>query len=319
VVPDKGGIYLDWSSFVVDETPHCMWSLDMKEQNLRYLQGIDPTFFRYVTVAHSEQLEGEKRQHAALAIRLAYAQALETFFALIGATVQAPNCPLGWMLMYENRQLFSVVRKLSDGTPLLTRDISRSVTWQSLSREINVWEIEDKAKESWIKEHFAATWSKLARDFLAQHASDEYNSIKHGLRVKSGGSSLAIGVHADGTPPDIDRRSDFGTRFFAAERLEKGRTNFHAQNCYRNWSPAALAVRLQLLALSIGNVVAYLRIKIGEEGATVHFQWPEQSEALELAWKSDFVFEFMSGGIPIAPGDIVPKSKSEILEGYEPL
>jgi hypothetical protein len=43
--------------------------------------------------------------------RPGYAQALETFFALNCAAVQAPNCPLGWMLMYDDAQLFSVVKK----------------------------------------------------------------------------------------------------------------------------------------------------------------------------------------------------------------
>jgi hypothetical protein len=314
---DSPGITVRWSSFVVDTTPRCMWGVDLREQNQRFLDGIDPKFFNYVADVHTTALEGPERKHAALAIRLAYAQALETLFALLCAAVQAPNCPLGWLLTYTNRDIKSVVRKITEGAPVLSRNVTRPVTWRSLSRDIHAFTHKDRREDERIKDLFADTWEALAADFVDRLAGDEYNSIKHGFRVTPGGSSLIIREPAPSTdPPILESHSEFGTRFFRVEGLSPKGTNFFAPNAMRNWTPVALAVRMELIAVSIINIVSYLQLTYGTSRESVDFRWPVETEALDLAWKADYKVESGQGGYTITARHINPMLESEILASY---
>ena len=310
------GANLHWSSFVVDETPYCMWGADLQEQNQRLIDGVDPRFFNYLADTHVAGLEGPERQHAALAMRLAYAQAVETLFALLCAALQAPNCPLGWLLAYKNRELKRVVQHISSGSPVLSRSVTRPVTWHSISRDLHAFTHASAHEDARIKNLFADTWARLAREFTDDLAADEYNSIKHGFRAQTGGSSLQIrnsGVESD---TSLNDRSEFGTRFFSVDRLSSRGTNFSAQNAMRNWAPVSLAVRMELIVLSIGNVVTYLRMRLGSIRDNARYQWPEDTEALRLAWEAEFVIESGQGGVILKPEDISPKLESEILASY---
>src|SRR5690349_22706750 len=126
---------LQWSAFAVDETPYCMWGEGLRDQNLEFLRSMKPAFFNHVASVHQPTLEdedAERRQFAAHAIRLNYSHCLETFFALLAAAIQAPTCPLGWLLAYENRELFSFSRKLSERQRLLSRDLPAGMTWEQI-------------------------------------------------------------------------------------------------------------------------------------------------------------------------------------------
>ena len=89
--------------FVVNETPHCLWDVETySERTLEFVRGIDPTYYDHIAYIHGDLLEGDEKQYAATALRIAYTQGLETLFALVGAVVQAPYCIAGWVLkVYE--------------------------------------------------------------------------------------------------------------------------------------------------------------------------------------------------------------------------
>jgi hypothetical protein len=313
---EPAGRELQWASFAVDETPRCMWGEGLAAQNRTFLEGLDPSFFNHVAETNLPALESSGRHHAALAIRLAYAQALETLFALICAAVQAPHCPLGWILSYENRHLFSVVRKLNEGSHLFARH-PQPLTWMRLSHIIHAFTHADEREDSRIKTLFANTWAGLAHELLDRGASDEYNSIKHGFRARPGGFSLRIGSRDPDAAPVIDSRSEFGTRSYHVERLSRDRINFYAEDAARNWAPIALAVRIELIVLSIQNVVSYLLTRVGSAGGKVQFRWPEDTEALQMAWQSDFSIESMRGGMRLSRDEIEPKSVADVLGAYE--
>jgi hypothetical protein len=254
-----------------------------------------------------------------MAIRLVYGRAVETLFAILGAAIQAPNCPIGWILSYTGPQLYALVRKVggSQHGPLLARD-GKLEGWDELSRRIHQFTHPDPREDERIKDLFASTWARLAREFLDPLTGDEYNSIKHGSRARAGGFSLTIGPSSSGAPM-IESKSEFGAKFFHAVKLGD-RVNFYAQDAMRNWSPEALAVRVELIAVSIQNVVSYLRSYIGiSSTGQVTFHWPEATPALDLAWQADFVFESGTGGYVLEADDIDPVSAAQVLQGYEGL
>lgn len=296
-----------------------MWGIDLREQNQRFLEGFDASYFNYIADVHGAALTSDSKHHAALALRLTYAQALETFFALLCAAIQAPTCPLGWLLRYRPYQLYELVRKLSQGSPVLTR-LPSPLSWQSLSGQIHRITLSDMAEVEDIKRFFGETWARLAQDFLGDHSSDEYNNIKHGLRVRSGGFSfqLLASDQPDATPV-IDSQSVFGSRFFTSEQIVVhdviDKINFFVQEVGRNWTPIALAVRLELLSVSIGNVLSYLKLCGGFGGDSVSFGWPVLSsrQDAELAWSVDYKIETIKGGYTVLSEHITPFTKEEVL------
>jgi hypothetical protein len=135
--PDDPSRRLEFVRFVVDETPYACWEWDLHARNLKFLRGVDPSYYTYVADANAEHLEDDQHGHeAALAIRIAYSQALETLFALLGAMVQAPECVIGWLLAYRNNQLESLVRKLSLRQVVLNR-LNIEPTWENLSTVVH--------------------------------------------------------------------------------------------------------------------------------------------------------------------------------------
>lgn len=173
-------------NLAVDSRPIAFWSRDVEAANRKFLEGLDPLFFSQQVEWLRPQLDGEHRLRAATAIRLLYGHALETFFALVGAALQAPLVPLAWLLSYQNSELRSVVNKISNDGLKYVR-LQGPITWKTLSLEFNRFRLDDPAIDTWVKEGFATAWSRFAYEFCGDAFVDEHNSIKHGLRVKSGG------------------------------------------------------------------------------------------------------------------------------------
>lgn len=194
---------MQYSVFAVDETPYCVWEHDLKERNLRFVESIDHGYFEYLAIAHAPNLEGETRQKAAIALRTAYHHALETFFSLLCAFVQAPGCAVGWIQKCQSGQLRSLVRKIQEGRHhLFNRAGLPTITWQVLSETINLFSCEDPSRTLESQRLYAILWSRFAADFLNDYHVKEYNSIKHGFRARAGGFTLAMGVeHEYGVPP----------------------------------------------------------------------------------------------------------------------
>ena len=92
--------------FIVGERPHVF--VNDTIANRRFLEGIDADYWTYQAAAHADRLdaeEREQRQRAAAALRVAYSQGVETLLALIGAFLQVPRYPLGWLVRYNNADL----------------------------------------------------------------------------------------------------------------------------------------------------------------------------------------------------------------------
>jgi hypothetical protein len=102
----------------------------------------------------------------------------------------------------------------------------------------------------------------LARDFISEAFETEYNNLKHGFRVKSGGSYFALGVEDTlGVPAPPERmrmfaKSDFGSTFLVAQKLRDRQLTFGSTSLH--WNPHRLARRIPLAVRCIENVIRYL-------------------------------------------------------------
>lgn len=288
---------MQYSIFAVDETPYCVWEEDLQERNLRFVERIDHGYFEYLATTHAVNLEGQDQQRAAIALRTGYHHALETFFTLLCASIQAPGCVVGWVQKCQAGQLRSLVRKIQKGRHHLYNRIGLPyVGWQVLSDTINLFHYENESRTKESKELFAGLWARFASDFLDDYHIKEYNSIKHGFRARAGGFTLAAGVeHEYGVaPPEEEMQvvggSTFGTSFYAAHPIEGapqlGRDpHFRVRSYAVNWRPEALIPALQLAAISIQNIISRIRIWHGIDARTVPFLRPEDSAYFDEPWR----------------------------------
>jgi len=315
--------------FLVGERVFCLWDQDIKRLNSNFLDGIDPKYFEYLANTNFEKLGDERKdvhQHAALAIRTAFSQGLETLFSLIFASVQAPHCIPAWMNLYQNRELYNLVGKVSNHESFLSLlKAQHSVDWEFLSNVVHGSLIlEDKEKETSIKNGFGILWSQFATIYLQNGFSEEYNSIKHGLRVRSGGSSFAMGVedkpgvHA---PPErmvLIGKSKFGSSYYDVDQIDDFKRHIQVTRNSRNWDPEDMVWGLTLISTSISNIVSGLRIFNGAKTDEVQFYWPNDLDVFKEPSKRTQSLGVTSSGFKtIIPKEVVTDfSKEEIINKY---
>src|SRR5258708_39573752 len=58
--------------FSVGEAPYCVWSWDLPERNLRFLDGVDADYFTYIAETHLGHIQGDRAQLASVALRAGY-------------------------------------------------------------------------------------------------------------------------------------------------------------------------------------------------------------------------------------------------------
>jgi hypothetical protein len=309
--------------FVVDETPYACWDWELITKNLEFLQGIDAAYFRYVVETNTANIEGEDQHRAALSLRLAYSQGLETLFALLCSAVQAPQCVVGWMLSYKNEELQRLVQKITKGYPIYSRLNEQPVTWGVLSKHTHAYLAYPPEKLAWIQEGFERLWTRFAGEFANAKITQEYNSAKHGLRTRLGGFSLYVGrEETPGIPAPSERMqplggSVFGTSYFMLEKIVGDhRLNFRPRNRSRNWSPKNLSNGLGLLSMSINNVVSFLRIVNGVSPTACKFLNPNNRDAFNSPWDDAVGVEHFDLDTVIRSGDITPVTKNEVFQSY---
>jgi hypothetical protein len=291
VTDDPNSKGIETIGFMVDENP-CVFIVE-REANSRFLRGLDADHWEYQALVHGEQLGSDDpkiRQHAAVGLRLAYAQGLETLFALIGALVQVPTFPLAWVMSYRVSNLRSVVRKLHEGSAFPTLLTGRP-SWEAVSAAVHQFLNEDVRKRT--VQPFAQLWGRFADEFLEESFSAEYNSLKHGMRVIVGGSSLAVGIErGPGEQPEpggmrVVAACDYGSTFeMRPRRVDGTRHTFELPaNISSAWVPEHFAAALPLISMSISNVVSRARIAAGEQPGKVEFRWPQDPANFDRPWR----------------------------------
>ena len=123
--------------FAIDEKPYCIWDPDLDELNLEFICGIDSEYWAFLADTYlAAGTTDDRKQQAALAMRASYCQGLETFFALLFATLQAPDCVVGWMHKYELGDLRKLVKKAQSRTAIRTRLVSKPRSWEDIAAAI---------------------------------------------------------------------------------------------------------------------------------------------------------------------------------------
>ncbi len=319
---------MQYSMIVIDNTPYCFWDWDLKDKNLNFIKGFDSTYFEYLGAIHSSVIDSadsdnNEKQYASIAIRNAYSHALETFFALIGAMLQAPDYIPGWLNKYKTRELYSLIKKIHRHQKFRKKIKLNEYSWKGISEIVHQFQFEDESKTKEIKDNFTSFWQRLANDFLNEEFQSEYNSIKHGYRAKPGGFRIAIGPQTDiNTPAPPEKMqslggSDYGSSFFIEEYPAGDKKNIRLRNKSRNWLPKNFINALNLIRMSIDNIKSFLLIVNGNDPTTVRFSWPQNLEHFDEHCKESPGVISLGFDTIVKATDINIFTKEEILNKYD--
>ncbi len=274
--------------FVVDEKPYCLWDIDIPARNRELLQKIDPEYFRHVADNNFDLLEklqdknDPSRQHAATSLRIGYSHALEVLFSLLAATIQAPECVVGWLLKYRPGDIPKIVKKISNNQPLLSNFDPTPRGWREVA-EIVFSPAKGTEQYNLLIEKFSALWKRFANEFLDSDFQDEYNNAKHGFRAKAAGFFLVI----DGT---THANSEFGMSYFKDEKIDN--LNFIIHHHGNNWHPLNYAYALDLISTSLANIIGFLRLTNGVDFKELSVVYPDDPAYFDKPWEIEQIGAF---------------------------
>lgn len=308
------------SIFVVNEEPYCIWEVDLSERNKEFLDGIDTEYFDYAIKVH---LEADDEKRASIALRTTFHHAMETMYSLLGAYIQAPDCAYAWIAKCSNKELRELVSKVGAfHNSVFTKLNIENVSWDEVARSIFSRYMPGTDRNKKTAELFSSLWQRLAHEYTDQNHVNEYSSLKHGFRIRSGGFALAVGVeHEYGVPPPHDEmqligKSEFGTSFFRIEAIgnRKGNRSLRSRRTSINWKIEKVTLLAQLVSVSINNVVMALRIANGAKASTCKFLRPEEDSDFNKPWQYTPGVTSCNMDFVIDEAQIVAATKKELLE-----
>jgi hypothetical protein len=256
--------------FAVLDRPVCVWDPLLDDTNLRFLRGLDAGFFLHQAKLMSPSGDSTSDEDSAdlrnaLALRISFGMALEALFAVIGAVIQAPECVFGWLSSYRNDELLQLVRRINNGEPVRTHAPFRPVTWDNISSQILLPLVATSEEtHQQISARFAETWRQFAHIFVHQLRSIEYNSLKHGFRVQPSGFTITV-TSTDDEEPALQSKSQFGHMLHFLKKNEGRKSDFSVSRAVFSLEPATYAAALSLIGHSINNLIAFARMKCGDE------------------------------------------------------
>jgi hypothetical protein len=312
-----------FSRFAVDDRPFCVWEWDLEQRNTEFIDTLDPGYFEYVARFHVANIDGDDARRAAVSLRTSYAHGLESFFALLFACFQAPDCVPGWLARYQLSDLRALVKKVHNGRPFKSKIATPATSWDELAAAVHGLTIAEGEKQVLWRRELGYLWGGFARDFLDEEQSIEYNSLKHGFRVSPGGFSLRVGFEPEpGIPPPPEEMigmgsSRFGSTYFKPEALAgQGGRHFRIRRQSRNWIPENHYHGLRLLSGSMSNIINFLKILRGADPVTTKIRRPENLEIYRYPWRLSAGTVSFNLDTVVSSKDIKEFTAEEVLDVY---
>ncbi|MDP8267888.1 MAG: hypothetical protein P9L97_04090 [Candidatus Tenebribacter davisii] len=252
--------------FMVYNRPYYLVGKDLIETNLLFLDNFQPNYFYETSKLMFEIIkDSDNKDHnnyLASQIKILYSQALETFFAFLFASVQAPLCTIGWMQKYWSKQLIKLIQVINTHVEFDYFKVSlESNTWYNISKKINNFELEDRDLFDKIIKGYSKFWDTLAMEFIKENINLEYNHIKHGFRIKPGGFDLKFKKDRENGDKYISiGSSEYGANLYQPIDIEfdgKKTNVFYLKRSSFNWDLEFYVKRLKLLTYSISNIISF--------------------------------------------------------------
>ncbi len=169
---------------------------------------------------------------------------------------------------------------------------------------------------------FSSLWRRLSNEFLDPNNIDEYNSLKHGFRIQPGGTRIRFGVEKTRgvSPPESEFKTlgntQYGSTFFKVETIPETRKNrsIRTRRISNNWSFERVALMLQLVNISIKNIVQSLLILNGTDPNKTKFFRPENESDFSKPWNFSPGLISSNFDMHIPVNQVKKTSRDELLE-----
>lgn len=254
---------------------------------------------------------------------MAYLHGIETLMTLIGAAVQAPQAPYAWVWLAKTDLLRSVVERISKGDATLHTELTQwDRTWDGLAKRVFSHCTQENGWPQ-TAESFGKAWRILAAEFLDEVNQLEYNSLKHGFRIQATGVKIAFGLEHQYrvAPPAEEMKylggSDTGSTFYVIERAgpdAPGTRSKRSRQRTVNWEPEPMIRGLQLIDVSIRNIVAFIKIANGAQPGKTQFHRLEGVEDLAALLDDTVSIRNSSFDTYIDDSEIPSTTKKQLLE-----
>lgn len=309
---------------MVNTEPYCVWEVDLQERNNDFLDGIDVEYYSYVLKSHIDCDDSDDKR-AVIAVRNAYYHAMETMYSLFGAFLQAPYCTYAWIGKYKTSDLRDIVKKINSGSTSLETIVKiDKLSWENIAELVFSYYDPKSDEKQKIIDRFSNFWKLISSEFLNNDYIDEYNSIKHGFRVKSGGFGISVGVEKEyGVSPAEENmtvigNSEHGSSFYKLSPIGGNLKNRSIKSSQKslNWTIEKTAILIQLVEFSIGNLVSILKIMNGAKPSEMKFHLPEDPSCFEKAWQFNSTLNSSSFDFVLDEEKIPSLSRAELLKKY---
>ena len=307
--------------FCVFDDPYCLWDQDYAERNKEFVAGFDVEHFEFIL---NKFIDDVDEMRSSIIIRTTLHHAVETMFTLLGAYVQAPDVAYAWVTKCPTGHLRKLLKAMMEGSNTVPRrnSLIKNLTFEDISKAIYHYSVYPKRENDNTIKLYAVCWMRMARDFLDSNSIDEYNSLKHGFRVKSGGSKIKIAVEKEhNVRPAVSEfetfcDSQYGTRFFKAEKTPdiSGNRSMRTRRTSLNWPIERTILLLQLVSMSINNIVNSLKIANGAKPSESIYHRPENDSDFELPWTFSTNVTSMNLDLHLPEKLVQETSKSQLLE-----
>lgn len=303
--------------FMVFDRAHCLVGIDLIKRNLEFLSNLRPGYFHSMSQESLRNVQSSKDdrrvpdEYAAANMRILYGQALEAFFAVLFALLQAPLCIPAWLQYYRIEDLRNLTIIIKEARPFNFFKLRlEHFGWYALSKTLNLLPPDLPIYEECIG-GFAKFWEVIALDFLNEKRRKEYNSLKHGFRVVHGGFRLSIGKEEHpGTPAPMENMvplggSPYGCTIYLPNDLKNRHKDVRAfalRKTSFNWDLRFLAARIELLTHSMSNVISFASGLNGKDVTNRLFYYPDDMECFSRALApsvgiTDFEMDYSYGDI----------------------
>jgi hypothetical protein len=299
--------------FAVNESPFAV--LNYNESDYRaFIESFQAHYFArnadlIVSGLSKEDIEEEQKQLIATHLRIIYAQALETLFALTFAILQAPNCIQGWLIKYTSRDLHDLTQKVFSKKSFPTRPKLTNYDWKDVVYAL----YNNKPRDD--LDTIVEWYIHFANEFNNTILQVEYNSIKHGFRTISKASQMRLDTN-DSIGTALIMNSDFGTTIGVLSTVtNNNKTNLVFDYHRVNWTVEDTINNINALTLLIHNNIAHLSTRLGFESQSSYFV-PKSASVSETIKGTQLSPSFVSRSTQIIIDAEELFTRDQILKSY---
>lgn len=293
----------------VNDNPYVLWDKEIKENNKIYLNSIDSEYFDFIL----NLVEGQQDENRiSLLLRSTFYHSLEMMFSLLCALIQSPLSAYAWIPKCDNNSLRKIITRINNQENTLHCEHPNisTISWYSISSIIFY------SKDDTIKKEFAHILELLANELINEKNIDEYNSIKHGLRVRKGGFHVSL---FNETNPNTKYKiggSKFGTSWYKIKKLKKDTEDrsFFSQKNHLNWSLERTNALTQVISVLIYNVTSALKAYNNYENTQFDFKFFENFEDIKNMIKDDMSISHFELPAELSKYDNYPKVTKKSIE-----